>query len=174
MYASIRRVVAVCAVALVPFMGCSDDDGTGASAQADGAVANTSNRLIKMVMQGKGDKPEHRVKTEIRYKYDSNGCVTSFDYYYDGTGTLYTFTRIDAAPTGFEDEVPYTIAVVELAEGGRALAWLGESLKDEEVRIGMDVQIVPRIFEETEDIRVYYTVEQPGTTWGKAPPPLTG
>ena len=88
MYASIRRVVAVCAVALVPFMGCSDDDGTGASAQADGAVANTSNRLIKMVMQGKGDKPEHRVKTEIRYKYDSNGCVTSFDYYYDGTGTL--------------------------------------------------------------------------------------
>jgi hypothetical protein len=33
----------------------------------------------------------------------------------------------------------------------------------------MPVQVVPRIFEEVEDIRVYYTVEKPGTTWGKAP-----
>ena len=39
----------------------------------------------------------------------------------------------------------------------------------EKVEIGMPVQVVPRIFEELEDIRVYYTVEQPGTTWGKAP-----
>jgi len=93
---------------------------------------------------------------------------------YDGKGTLYTFTRIDVAPTGFEDEVPYTIAVVELAEGGRALAWLGDSLQDEELQIGMEVQLVPRLFEDTEDIRVYYTVEQPGTTWSKAPLPQGG
>ncbi|MCP4662049.1 MAG: hypothetical protein GY856_42135, partial [bacterium] len=29
--------------------------------------------------------------------------------------------------------------------------------------------MVPRIFEEEEDIKVYYTLETPGTTWGKAP-----
>jgi len=27
---------------------------------------------------------------------------------------------------------------------------------------------------EGEEIRVYYTVERPGTEWGKAPPPLRG
>ena len=35
----------------------------------------------------------------------------------------------------------------------------------------MEVQVVPRIFEDVEPIRVYYSVEKPGTTWGKAPPP---
>jgi hypothetical protein len=29
--------------------------------------------------------------------------------------------------------------------------------------------VVPRIFEETEEIKVYYTVEAVGATWGKAP-----
>jgi hypothetical protein len=35
----------------------------------------------------------------------------------------------------------------------------------------MEVQVVPRLFEELEEIRVYYTVEKAGTTWGKAPLP---
>ena len=87
-----------------------------------------------------------------------------------GKGTLYTYTRIDAAPTGFESEVPYTIAVVELDDGGRALGWFGDTIAPDEVAIGMEVQVVPRIFEETEDIRVYYTVEKPGTRWSKTPP----
>jgi len=42
------------------------------------------------------------------------------------------------------------------------------------VEIDMDVQVVPRIFEDTPDIRVFYTVEVPGTTWHKAPEPHLG
>lgn len=93
---------------------------------------------------------------------------------YSGEGTLYTYTRIDAAPTGFDNEIPYTVAVVELAEGGRALGWFGDTIRAEEIQIGMQVQVVPRVLENTEDIRVYYTVEKPGTTWGKAPLPHFG
>jgi uncharacterized OB-fold protein len=93
---------------------------------------------------------------------------------YSGEGTLYTYTRIDAAPTGFDSEIPYVVAVVELAEGGRALGWFGDTIRAEEIQIGMPVQVVPRVFEDTEDIRVYYTVEKPGTTWGKAPSPHLG
>jgi len=88
---------------------------------------------------------------------------------YTGKGTVYTFTTIEAAPTGFDDMTPYTVVVVDLQEGGRLLCWTGETIPQDEVRIGMDVQIVPRIFEETEEIKVYYGAEQPGTTWGKAP-----
>jgi len=86
-----------------------------------------------------------------------------------GRGTIYTHSTIEAAPTGFDDEVPYTVAVVDLEEGGRLLAWIGDTIAADEVEIGMEIQVVPRLFEELEEIRVYYTVERPGTTWGKAP-----
>ena len=81
-----------------------------------------------------------------------------------GKAKLHTFTKIVAAPTGFEDVAPYIVGVVDLAEGGRALAWFGETVKEADIEIGMDLQIVPRIFEELEDIKVYYSLEQPGTT----------
>lgn len=92
---------------------------------------------------------------------------------WSGKGTLYTYTTIAAAPTGFEDVVPYTIGVVDLTEGGRLLAWMGETIAPAERAIGMAVQVVPRLFEEIEEIRVHYTIERPGTTWGKAPAPLS-
>jgi uncharacterized OB-fold protein len=86
-----------------------------------------------------------------------------------GRGTIYTYSTIAAAPTGFDDEVPYTVAVVDLEEGGRLLGWIGETIPDDEAAIGMEIQVVPRIFEELEEIKVFYTIERPGTTWGKVP-----
>ena len=32
----------------------------------------------------------------------------------------------------------------------------------------MPVQVVPRMFEELEEIKVYYSLEKPGTTWVKS------
>jgi hypothetical protein len=107
---------------------------------------------------------------------DCSQCLAAeFDFTeYSGRGTIYTFTTIAAAPTGFEDVAPYTVAVVDLEEGGRLLGWIGETIPPAEVRIGAPVQVVPRLFEEQPSIRVYYTVERPGTTWGKAPAPHVG
>jgi uncharacterized OB-fold protein len=93
---------------------------------------------------------------------------------YSGRGKLFTFSTIAAAPTGFEDAIPYTVGVVDLEEGGRLLAWIGESIPRESVAIGMEVQTVPRMAEESEAIKVFYTLERPGTTWGKAPAPHLG
>ena len=84
-----------------------------------------------------------------------------------GRGTVLTLTRIDAAPAGFEDEVPFVVGVVDLEEGGRLLAWFGESIPEEQIAIDMAVQVVPQIFEEIEEIKVYYSLEQPGTSWAK-------
>jgi uncharacterized OB-fold protein len=84
-----------------------------------------------------------------------------------GKGKLHTYTKIVAAPTGFEDVSPYVVGVVDLEEGGKALAWFGESIGEEDIEIGMDLQIVPRVFEELEEIKVYYSLERPGTTWSK-------
>ena len=84
-----------------------------------------------------------------------------------GKSTLQTFTKIVAAPTGFEEVVPYTVGVVDLEEGGRALAWFGDTVNEDEIKIGMELQVVPQIFDEEPDIKVYYSLEKPGTTWSK-------
>ena len=100
---------------------------------------------------------------------DCEACMSGNFEFVELTGksTLQTFTKIVAAPTGFEDVVPYTVGVVDLEEGGRALAWFGDTVQEEEIEIGMELQVVPQIFDEEPDIKVYYSLEKPGTTWSK-------
>ncbi len=90
---------------------------------------------------------------------------------WNGKGKLYTHSTIHAAPTGFEDAAPYTVGVVDLDDGGRLLAWIGETIPREAIQIGMEIQVVPRLVEESEEIKVFYSIEKPGTTWSKAPAP---
>ncbi len=78
-----------------------------------------------------------------------------------GRGTLLTWTRVSAAPSGFELLAPYTLGVVDLEDGGRALAWIGASVSAEALAIGLPLQLVPRLCEEREDIMVDYTLETP-------------
>jgi uncharacterized OB-fold protein len=78
-----------------------------------------------------------------------------------GRGHVVTFTKIVAAPAGFEDRAPYVLGVVDLEECGRALAWFGDSEAEDEIRIGMEVQLVPRIQEVRGTIRCFYTLERP-------------
>ena len=73
--------------------------------------------------------------------------------------TLHTFTVIHAAPTGFDDMVPYIIGIVDLPEGGRLLGWI-QGIEKDEIEIGMPLRVVPKIFEEIEEIKVYYTLEK--------------
>jgi hypothetical protein len=103
---------------------------------------------------------------------DCDACLSGdFEFVeLSGRASLHTHSRIAAAPTGFQDLAPYTVGVVDLVEGGRLLAWFGESIPEEEIRIGMELQVVPRMFEELEEIKVYYSLERPGTSWSKAQP----
>ena len=101
---------------------------------------------------------------------DCGHCLSgNFEFKeYSGRATLLSYTTIHAAPTGFEDVAPYSIGVVDLEESGRLLAWFGESIPKESIQIGMKLQVVPQIFEEQPDIKVYYSLEKPGTTWSKS------
>jgi uncharacterized OB-fold protein len=107
--------------------------------------------------------------TSFPPRADCDECMSDdFEFFeISGKGTLHTFTKIVAAPTGFEDLAPYTVGVVDLEETGRLLAWIGDSIGEDEIQIGMELQVVPRIFEELEDIKVYYSLEKPGTEWPK-------
>jgi uncharacterized OB-fold protein len=59
-----------------------------------------------------------------------------------GRGTVYSFTVTyqNQAP-GFREEVPYVLAIVELAEGPRLMSNVVGS-SPEQVRIGMPVEVV--------------------------------
>jgi uncharacterized OB-fold protein len=108
--------------------------------------------------------------TSFPPRADCEGCMSD-DFEFSevsGKGKLHTYTKIVAAPTGFEDVAPFIVGVVDLEEGGKALAWFGGSIEEDDIEIGMEVQVVPRIFEELEEIKVYYSLEEPGTTWSKA------
>ena len=57
-----------------------------------------------------------------------------------GDCKLVTYTTIHAAPSGFEDEKPYTLAMVDLEEGGRALGWI-EGKNEEDLSVGMTLKL---------------------------------
>lgn len=107
--------------------------------------------------------------TSFPPRADCEACMSGeFELFeMSGKATLHTFTKIVTAPTGFEDVVPYTVGVADLQETGRLLAWIGDTIKEQEIEIGMPLQVVPRIFDEREEIKVYYSLEKPGTTWSK-------
>ncbi|MEW5937813.1 MAG: Zn-ribbon domain-containing OB-fold protein [Candidatus Thermoplasmatota archaeon] len=74
-------------------------------------------------------------------------------------GSLVTFTVVHSAPAGFEDLAPYVLGLVDLDGGGRVLSWI-EGLQMNEIKIGMRVRIVPKIFEEIPEIKLYYAIEK--------------
>ncbi len=116
-----------------------------------------------------GSKCKKCGTTSFPPRADCEKCMSGeFEFFeMSGKARLHTYTKIVAAPTGFEDVAPYIVGVVDLEEGGRALAWIGETIEEKKIKIGMELQVVPQIFEELEDIKVYYSLEKPGTTWSK-------
>jgi len=59
-----------------------------------------------------------------------------------GKGTVLSYTVVTDAPEGFEDQAPYTLALVKLDDGPTVLAQLTDL--DEPVTIGMRVEMVTR------------------------------
>ena len=62
---------------------------------------------------------------------------------FSGLGEVYSFTSVKTAPVGFEQQAPYTIALIKLKEGPMISAQLTD-LGDEPVKIGMPVEMVTR------------------------------
>ena len=68
-------------------------------------------------------------------------------YRFSGRGSVYSYTVMHSAPSGFEESLPYTIALVKLDEGPTVTAQLTD-LGEQEVAIGMPVEMVTRRIKE--------------------------
>jgi uncharacterized OB-fold protein len=64
-------------------------------------------------------------------------------YAFSGKGEVYSFTRMGNAPACFEEQAPYTVALIKLQEGPIVTAQLTD-LGNQEVQIGMPVEMVTR------------------------------
>ena len=60
-----------------------------------------------------------------------------------GQGELYSFSVMYNAPRGYEDQLPYVIALIKLDEGPMVTAQLTD-VDHEQVEIGMRVEMVTR------------------------------
>ncbi len=75
---------------------------------------------------------------------------------FSGRGEVYSFSTIYQAPKGYEEYVPYTVALVRLEEGPLVTAQLTDVDK-EKVHIGMPVEMVTRkISEDGKDGVILY------------------
>jgi uncharacterized OB-fold protein len=80
----------------------------------------------------------------------------STPYTFCGRGEIYSYSTIYQAPAGYEEFVPYTVALVKLEEGPVVTAQLTDIDLDE-VKIGMRVEMVTRrMVEEGEDGLIVY------------------
>jgi len=60
-----------------------------------------------------------------------------------GPGRLITYTTAHYGPTGFDQEVPYVLAVAEFPEGVRVFGRMSRGVAEQELRPGMEVKVVP-------------------------------
>lgn len=62
---------------------------------------------------------------------------------FSGKGEIYSYTTVYDAPAGYEEQAPYTVALVKLNEGPVVTAQLTD-LDGQQVEIGMPVEMVTR------------------------------
>ncbi len=57
-----------------------------------------------------------------------------------GQGKLISFSKLIYAPTGFEADLPYTIALAEFDNNMKVFGRLSKEIKDEDAAIGMNLR----------------------------------
>jgi uncharacterized OB-fold protein len=65
---------------------------------------------------------------------------------YNGSGKVYSFTEISSPPKGFEDQVPYVLAIIELDEGAKVTGQIVD-ITSKDLKIGDRVERVFRVIQ---------------------------
>lgn len=73
-------------------------------------------------------------------------------YAFSGKGEVYSYTTVYEPPSGFENNAPYTVALVRLNEGPMVTAQLTD-VDEDSVQIGMPVEMVTRKMRDDGDER---------------------
>lgn len=59
-----------------------------------------------------------------------------------GDCALITYTKVDAAPSMFKDQAPYTLGLAEFTEGPKVFAWIDKTIPEDQIAIGMKLKLI--------------------------------
>jgi len=93
-------------------------------------MATRCNKCGKLYFPPRADCPED-LSTDMTWERLSGECK------------LLTYTTAHFAPTGFENNVPYTIALAQCKEKVKVYALLSKDIGENEIHTGMDLQLTP-------------------------------
>ena len=114
----------------------------------------------------KGSIPLTWRRIPARYRLEGTKCTTCNTHFFppriicsvcrrkgilkpcsfSGKGKVYSYTEIYVPPEGFETQVPYVLAIIELEEGAKVLAQIVD-IRAEDITIGSKVEKVFRIIQ---------------------------
>jgi uncharacterized OB-fold protein len=60
-----------------------------------------------------------------------------------GLGNLRTYSVVNFGPSGFENDTPYVLGIVEFESGIKVLGRLSKDISDNDIRLGMGLKVVP-------------------------------
>ena len=77
-------------------------------------------------------------------KMDCPKCLDSEVEWFEvkGNGRLVTYTIVNYGPSGFEDDAPYTLALVDFGGGVKILGRLSRDIAEDDIKVGMEVKVV--------------------------------
>lgn len=114
-----------------------------------GTVSFTSttkvNEFIDRLEQGKvsGTRCKECGMVFFPPRADCYKCLSSDMEWFDvsGTGKLLTYSKLEYAPIGFDNDLPYTIALLDYGDY-KVFGRLDSSLSNDEVSVGMEMKTV--------------------------------
>jgi uncharacterized OB-fold protein len=93
-------------------------------------MATRCNKCGKLYFPPRADCPDD-LSSDMTWQQLSGRCK------------LLTYTTAHFAPTGFEDDLPYTIALAQCEEGVNVYALVSKEIDENEIHLGMDLQLKP-------------------------------
>jgi uncharacterized OB-fold protein len=74
---------------------------------------------------------------------DCYQCLSSHMNWFEvsGKGALISYTQLEYAPSGFEGDLPYSLAVLDYEEY-KVFGRIASDLSDEEVKVGMEMKTI--------------------------------
>ena len=72
---------------------------------------------------------------------DCHQCLSADMDWFEitGTGKLVTYSKLEYAPIGFQDDVPYCIALLDYGDF-KVFGRIDRNLPDEEIKVGMEMK----------------------------------
>ena len=115
-----------------------------------GTISFTSttkvNDFIDRLEQGKisGTKCKGCGKVYFPPRYDCYNCLGNDMEWFDvsGTGKLLTYSKLEYAPVGFENDLPYCIALLDFGDY-MVFGRIANEVPEEEIKVGMEMKVVP-------------------------------